>query len=189
MLCLKTKLQPGVPFVWECHCAPDGQDLVNTYKFYALRWFETVFHFPFQLNFMKGLPVFSKRLLLLVDSRCCNNLSIYQLLCSHWHFGCHSNLTGPQIHPISSIQLHFTQKVVGKLPFLLHQNCLHVKEHFLRKFKKILSRGFGTTLIFCNIKVVPKPLDRIFLNFLKNVLWRANNFDAIKKEVYRLLFV
>ena len=48
-----------------------------------LRWFETVFHFPFQLNFMKGLLVCSKRLLLLVDSRCCNNLSIYQLLCSH----------------------------------------------------------------------------------------------------------
>ena len=33
-----------------------------------LRWFETVFHFPFQLNFMKGLLACSKRLLLLVDS-------------------------------------------------------------------------------------------------------------------------
>ena len=106
------------------------------------RWFETVFHFPFQLNFMKDLLVCSKRLLLLVDSRCCNNLSTYQLLYSHWHFGCHSNLTGPQIHPISGIQLHFTQKVAGELPFLLHQNCLHIKDHFLRKFKKILSRGF-----------------------------------------------
>ena len=40
-----------------------------------LRWFETVFHFPFQLNFIKGLLVCSKRLLLLVDSRCCNVLS------------------------------------------------------------------------------------------------------------------
>ena len=120
----------------------------------GLRWFETLFfHFPFQLNFMKGLLVCSKRLLLLVDSRCCNNLSTYQLLYCHWHFGCHGNRTGPQIHPISSIQLHFTQKVVGELPFLLHQNCLHIKEHFLRKFKKILSRGFGATLIFCNIKV------------------------------------
>ena len=88
---------------------------------------------------------------------------MYQLLYSHSHFGCHGNLTGPQIHPISSIQLHFTHKVAGKLPFLLHQNCFHSKEHFLRKFKKILSRGFGTTLhvVFCNIKVVPKPLDRI----------------------------
>ena len=119
-----------------------------------LRCFGTVFHFPFHLNFMKGLLVCSKRLLLLVDSRCCNNLSTYQLLYCHWHFGCHGNLTGPQTHPISSIQLHFTQKVVGELPFLLHQNCLHIKEHFLRKFKKILSRGFGATLIFCNIKVV-----------------------------------
>ena len=117
-----------------------------------LRWFETASHFPLQLNFMKGLLVCSKRLLLLVDSRCCNNLSTYQHLYSHWHFGCHGNLTGPQIHPISSIQLHFTQKVVGKLPFLLHQNCLHIKEHFLRKFKKILSGGFGATLIFCNIR-------------------------------------
>ena len=101
---------------------------------FPLRWFETVFHFPFQLNFMKGLLVCSKRLLLLVDSRCCNNLSTYQLLYCHWDFGCHGNLTDPQIHTISSIQLHFTQKVVGELPFLLHQNCLHIKEHFLRKF-------------------------------------------------------
>ena len=30
--------------------------------------------------------------------------------------------------------LHFTQKIVGELPFLLQQNCLHIKEHFLRKF-------------------------------------------------------
>ena len=81
-----------------------------------LRWFVTVFYFPLQLNFMTGLLVCSKRLLLLVDSRCCNNLSTYQLLYSHWHFSCHGNLTGPQTHPISSIQLH----VVGKLPFLLH---------------------------------------------------------------------
>ena len=87
----------------------------------CLRWFETVFHFPFQLNFMKGLLVCSKRLLLLVDSRCCNNLSIYQLLCSHWHFWLSWQPDRPQIHSISSIQLHFTQKVVGKLPFLLHQ--------------------------------------------------------------------
>ena len=48
-----------------------------------LRWFKTAFHFPFQLNFMKGLLVCSKRLLLLVDGRCCNNLSTYQLLYSH----------------------------------------------------------------------------------------------------------
>ena len=43
---------------------------------------------------MKGLLICSKKLLLLVDS--------------------------PQIHPISSIQLRFTQKVVGERPFLLH---------------------------------------------------------------------
>ena len=35
-----------------------------------------------------------------------------------------------------AFDLHFTQKVVGELPFLLHQNCLHIKEHFFRKFKK-----------------------------------------------------
>ena len=129
---------------------------------FSLRWFETVFHFPFQLNFMKGLLVYNKRLLLLVDSWCCNNLSTYQLLYSHWHFGCHGNLTGPQIHSISSIQLHFTQKVVGELPFLLRQKCSHIKDHFLRKFKKILSGGFGTTLIFCNIKVAQKPRQNFF---------------------------
>ena len=146
-----------------------------------LRWFETIFHFPFQLNFMKGLLVCCKRLLLFVDSRCCNNLSTYLLLYSHWHFGCHGNLTGPQIHSISSIQLHFTQKVVGELPFLLHQNCLHIKEHFLRKLKKILSRGFGATLIFCSIKVAPKPLDRIFLDFLKKCSLMCKQFWCNKK--------
>ena len=119
-----------------------------------LRWFETVFHFPLQLNFTKGLLVCSKRLLLLVDSRWCNNLSTYQLLYSHWHFGCHGNLAGPQIHHISTIQLHFTQKVVGKLPFLLHQS---------------------------NIKVVPKPLDRIFLNFLKKCSLMCKQFWCNKK--------
>ena len=150
-------------------------------KMMRLRWFETVFHFPFQLNFMKGLLICSRRLLLLVDRRCCNNLSTYQLLCSHWHFGCHGILTGPQIHPICSIQQHFTQKVGGKLPFLLHQNCLHVKEHFLRKFKKILLRGFGATLIFCNIKVAPKPLDIIFLNFLKKCSLTCKQFWCNKK--------
>ena len=147
----------------------------------VLRWFETVFHFPFQLNFMKGLHVCSKRLLLLVDSRCYNNLSTYQLLYSHWYFGCHGNLTVPQIHPISIIQLDFTQKLVGKLPFLLHQNCLHITEHFLSRFKKILSRGFGATLIFCNIKVAPKPLDRIFLNFLKKCSLMCKQFWCNKK--------
>ena len=64
----------------------------------------------------------------------------------------HGNYTEAQIHPIFSVRLHFTQKVVGELPFLLHQNCLHIKEHFLRKFKKILSRGFCATLILQNIK-------------------------------------
>ena len=83
-----------------------------------LRWFETVFHFSFQLNFMKDSLVCSKKLLLLVDSWCYNNLSTYQLSYSHWHFGCHGNLKDLQIHPISIIQLHCTQVVFGKLPFL-----------------------------------------------------------------------
>ena len=49
-------------------------------------------------------------------------------------------LDRPSNTPYSSIQLHFTQKVVNELPFLLHQNCLHTKECFLRMFTKILSR-------------------------------------------------
>ena len=52
-------------------------------EFRILRWFETVFHFPFQLNFMKGVHVCGKRLLLLVDGRCNSNLSTNQLLYSH----------------------------------------------------------------------------------------------------------
>ena len=59
----------------------DGSDEEDEVR--SLRWFETVFHFPFQLNFMKGLFVCSERLLLLVDSRCSNNLSTYQLLYCH----------------------------------------------------------------------------------------------------------
>ena len=104
-----------------------------------------------------------------------------QFLCSQHKFCFHGNYTEAQIHPIFTIRLHFTQKVVGKLRFLLHQNCLHVKEHFLRKLKKILSRGFGATLIFCNIKVAPKPLDRIFKNFLKKCSLMCKQFCTNKK--------
>ena len=89
-----------------------------------------------------------------------------QFLYSQQKFCFHGNYTEAQIHPIFTTQLHFTQKVVGELSFLLHQNCLHIKDQFLRKFKKILSTGFGATLILQNIKVVPKPHDIIFLNFL-----------------------
>ena len=32
----------------------------------------------------------------------------------------------------------FYKKVVCELPFLLHQNCLHIKEHF---FKKVLKNS------------------------------------------------
>ena len=31
-----------------------------------------------------------------------------------------ATITEAQIHPIFTIRLHFTQKVVGELPFLLH---------------------------------------------------------------------
>ena len=77
---------------------------------------------------------------------------------SQHKFCYHGNYTEAQIHPIFTIRLHFTQKVVGELPFLLHQNCLHIKEHFLRKFKKILSRGFYATLILQNIDRYLKTL-------------------------------
>ena len=35
------------------------------------------------------------------------------------------------------IWLHFAQKVVGEIPFLLHWICLRIKKHFLRNFKKL----------------------------------------------------
>ena len=98
---LLCKIRPGDSV--HVHVAVKNIIEVLLYFQKYLRWFETVFRFPFQLNFMKGLLICSKRLLLLVDSRCYNNLSTYQLLYSHWNFGCHGNLTGPQIHPISSI--------------------------------------------------------------------------------------
>ena len=34
-----------------------------------------------------------------------------------------------------------------------------------------MSSGFYATLILQNIKVAPKPLDRIFLNFLKKIFF------------------
>ena len=63
------------------------------------------------------------------------------------------------------------------------------KEHFLITFKKIPSRSFCATLILQNIKVAPKPLDRIFLNFLKKCSLICKQFWCNKKEVHRLLFV
>ena len=112
-----------------------------------LRWLPPVLHFPDGL-----VPVLARWCQLLTS----------QYLYFQYIFCYHGNYTEAQIHPIFTIRLHFTQKVVGELPFLLHQNCLHIKEHFLRKFKKILSRGFYATLILQNIKVAPKLLDRIF---------------------------
>ena len=108
-------------------------------------------------------------------------LLISQFLYSQHKFCFHGNYTEAQIHPIFTIRLHFTQNVVGELPLLLHQNCLHIKEHFLRKFKKILSRGFGATLILQDIKVAPKLLDIIFLNFLKNCSLKCEQFWCYKK--------
>ena len=99
-----------------------------------------------------------------------------QFLYSQHKFCFHGNYTEAQIHPIFAIQLHFTQKIVGELPFLLRQNCLHIKEHILRKFKKILSRGFGPNLVLQNIKVAPKPPDRIFFNFLKKCSFMFKQF-------------
>ena len=112
-----------------------------------------------------------------------------QFLCSQHKFCFPGNYTEVQIHPIFTIRLHFTQKVVGELPFLLHENCLHIKEHFLRKFKKILSRGFGATLILQNIKVAPKPLDRIFLNFLKKCSLMCKQFSSNKKRKFTDYFL
>ena len=91
----------------------------------CLRWFETVFRFPFHLNFMKGLLVCScccKRLLLLVDSRCYINLLTYQLLYSHWHFGCHGNLTGPQKHPIYNSE-RFEPRWVNVVVWVIVRVC------------------------------------------------------------------
>ena len=96
-----------------------------------------------------------------------------QFLCSQHKFCFHGNYTEAQIHPIFTIRLHFTQKVVGELPFLFHQNCLHIKEHFLRKFKKILSRGFGATLILQKRKFTDYFLCKLQLNTRNRVYLRA----------------
>ena len=67
---------------------------------------------------------------------------------------------------VNRILIQFLQRFVFSLHFSCARKNLcyqgNIKEHFLRKFKKILSRGFGATLILQNIKVAPKPLDRIF---------------------------
>ena len=64
-----------------------------------------------------------------------------QFLHSQHQFCFDGNYTEAQIHPIFTIRLHFTQK--------------------------ILSRGF----LLENIKVTPKPLDKIFSNFLKKMFF------------------
>ena len=128
-----------------------------------------------------------------ISASCCKvvlqQLLTSQFLYSQQKFCFHGNYTEAQIHPIFTIRLHFTQKVIGELPFLLHQNCLHIKKHFLRKSKKILSRGFSATLNLQNIKVAPKPLDRNFLNFLKKCSLMCKQVWCNKKEVHRLVFV
>ena len=74
------------------------------------------------------------------------------------------------MHPISSIQLHFTQKIVGELPFLLHQNCFHIKEHFLIKVKKNYVKRFWRHLnFFVILRWRQNLLTEFFKTFLKNV--------------------
>ena len=127
-----------------------------------LRWLPPVLHFPEPLNFTKGFLAHYDGLVPVLARWVLQQLLTSQFLYFQHKFCYHGNYTEAQIHPIFTVRLHFTQKLVGELPFLLHQNCLHIKEHFLRKFKKILSRGFYATLMLQNIKVAPKPLDRIF---------------------------
>ena len=118
-------------------------------------------HFPEPLNFRKGFLAHHDGLVPVLANWCYNSF-----LYSQQEFCSHSNYTEAQIHPIFTIWLHFTQKVVGELPFLLYQNYLYIKEHI----KKILSRGFGATLILhIYIKVAPKPLGRIILGCISLV--------------------
>ena len=69
-----------------------------------------------------------------------------QALYSNRKFCLYGKSTGSQIQAIFSIRLLFTQKLVGELPFSLHQNGLHIKEHFHhRKFLKRFWRHLNTS--------------------------------------------
>ena len=142
-----------------------------------LRWLPPVWHFSESLNFTKSFLTHHDGLVPVVAKWFYNSFYLLNSCAPNTNFVSMATIQRPKYTQyLPLIRLHFTQKVVGELPFLLHQNCLHIKEHFLRKFKTILSRGFGATLILQNIKVAPKPIDRIFLNFLKKCSLMCKQF-------------
>ena len=142
-----------------------------------LRWLPPVWHFSESLNFTKSFLTHHDGLVPVVAKWFYNSFYLLNSCAPNINFVSMATIQRPKYTLyLPLIRLHFTQKVVGELPFLLHQNCLHIKEHFLRKFKTILSRGFGATLILQNIKVAPKPIDRIFLNFLKKCSLMCKQF-------------
>ena len=105
-----------------------------------------------------------------------------QFLYSQHKFCYHGNYTEAQIHPIFTIRLHFTQKVVGELPFLLHQNCLHIKEHFLKKVQKNSVKRFLLYLKYYKIlRWRQNLLTEFFLNFLKKCPLMCKQFWCNKK--------
>ena len=143
---------------------------VRMFHLFHLRWLPPVLHFLESLNFTKGFLTHHDGLEPVVARWCYNSFYLLNSCAPNINFVSMATIQRSKYTLYLPFDCTLHKKVVGELPFLLHQSCLHIKEHFLRKFKKILSRGFGATLILQNIKVAPKPLDIIFLNFLKNVL-------------------
>ena len=78
----------------------------------------TCFAFSLALNFTKSFLAHHDGLVPDLASLVLQQLLTYQFLYFQQKFCFHSNFIETKIHPIFTIRLHFTQKVVGKIPFL-----------------------------------------------------------------------
>ena len=108
-------------------------------------------------------------------------LLISQFLYSQHKFCFHGNYTEAQIHPIFTIWLYFTQKVVGELPFFY---CIKIVCTSKNIFKKVLKKSvkrFWHHLNITKYQGGAKTSWQNFLNFLKKCSLMCKQFWCNKK--------
>lgn len=91
------------------------------------------------LNFMKSILKCHGRLLTFLNNWCYNTFSTYEPVYSHRNFYFPFNFTRPRIHPIFSIQMHFTHKCSTRSTF--EDSFLNLTVRFRRHLK--ISENYG----------------------------------------------
>ena len=155
----------------------------------GLRWLPPVLHFPEPLNFTKSFLAHHDGLVPVVARWCYNSFWLLNSCTPNRNFVSMATIQRPKYTLYLPYDCILYTKSNRWTSFFIASKLFAHQKAILRKSKKILSRGFSATLNLQNIKVAPKPLDRIFLNFLKKWSLMCKQVWCNKKEVHRLLFV